>query len=318
MKTFARFTFASLLAAGVAVVVTRLNAGVQTGQEPPAKSQTEKPAKPKSEAEQAKERQARRRATEAAQRALQQSADELARYQSYEADLKERVEIGGRIFNAKGKYTKGRGFRMKLKLAIEFGRKSKPAKAELLQVCDGQILMSLQTVNGKSRLTRRNVQQIQQAVANSTRVSPRRFQAALGLGGLPELLASLHRTMVFDNSQERTIDSERVTVFEGTWNAEYRATFLRQGGGTLPAHVPDRVRVFIDSRFLVRRIEYLKRSSGGSLRPMLTLGFTIRLNPRLDDKFFLLPKRTEYPNDVTNQYLQLIQPPQQAGGAKRP
>lgn len=306
MKIFARLTFALLAAVACVALLSRLNAAAQTSQ--PAKTAPKSaPKKPNVKADEAAAQ--RQRVTAQAQGEIRRAVDQLRRYQAYEARLDETVNIGGRAFTARGRYVKGRELRMRLELKIGFGYPAKPTEAELLQVCDGQILISLQTVNGKSRLTRRNVRQIQQAAALSTHPGARGWKTAMGLGGLPELLASVAQTMVFDDYKEQTIGGERLNVYEGSWNPYYAQTFLRQGGNEMPAHVPDRVRIYFDNRYLLRRVEYLKRSKDDALEPMLTMGFKIRLNSKIDESVFELPKRTEYTTDVTNDYLRLFQPP---------
>ena len=309
MKTFTRFTLGLLLIVGIAALVTRLNAAAQPGKA----AQPDKKAPDKKSKEQlAAELDKQRRVTAITHTALTQTYRELLAAQSYEAEIEQSINVGGRIFNAKGKYVRASGLRMRLQLDINLGNPAKPSKAQLLQVSDGQILMSLQTVNGKSRLTRRNLRQIQQAVDSSKTVNRERFLTALGTGGIAELIRSLAQTMVFDNHEDRTIDSEPVAIYEGTWSPKYRTVFLRQGGKKYPDHVPDRVRIYIsraNNSHLLRRVEYFKRGDDGKSKPMLMMGFKIRLNRKLEDNVFVFPKRTEFPEDVTNRYLQMVQPP---------
>jgi hypothetical protein len=235
---------------------------------------------------------------------------------TYHADIDEEVHIGGRSFTAKGEYWKGSGRRFRLELNMVIGEGKDAVKARLLQVCDGEVLMTEQVMGKKKRYTRRNVKQILAAAATAAQVPSNKLVSEFGLGGIGGLIASLQQSMVFDTSRSIPTKDKPAIQIEGGWNNNYATHWVnwaRQTGlQRLPAHVPDRVRVLVDSDHNVRKIEYLRTAPDGkSFTPLLSLSLLhIELNPRLDDKKLFQHdfEPTAYPRDTTAQYIQLFQP----------
>jgi hypothetical protein len=235
---------------------------------------------------------------------------------TYRADIDEDVHIGGRSFTAKGKYWKGTGRRFRLELNMVVGEGKNAAKARMLQVCDGEVLMTEQVMGTRKRYTRRNVKQILAAAAAAQQAPANTLLSEFGLGGMSGLVASLEQTMVFDTRTSIPTRGKQAIQIEGTWNQQYATHWANWSQQTrqqqLPAHVPERVRVLVDSDYYVRKIDYLRRGADGkSFTPLLSLSFrNIELNPKLDEKklFQYVPEPGVYVEDTTAQYLQIFQP----------
>lgn len=250
------------------------------------------------------------------------------RVETYRAKILQEVDLQGQTFTARGQYVQGRGLLRRLELDLKFGRKGKPTTGKLLQVCDGDILTTQQIVNDRPRVTRRKVREILNVAKQMTPAEEPDRIAALGLGGIAGLIASLQSTMTFDRIETKEVQSTPVRMLEGAWNERYLQQFarMRTRDGRLPAHVPDRVRVIIDARSdarykdLIRRIEYLKKEGeGDGYRPLMTI--TLRdielnppdLTPKADDKtaqdkliekyFTITLAKNAFERDTTKEYI---------------
>jgi len=333
MKIFAILTASSLAAAAMLFAVAPQSpwrATLFAAQDGPAKTQpggkaAQQPMKKAGPEASKKSPGSKQKEDEAAARAatarfavgvLQNCRANLQQDKTYQADIEEQVHIGGRSFAAQGKYWKGTGLRSRLELNMVVGEGKDAVKARLLQVCDGEVLMTEQVMGKKKRFTRRNVKQILAAAANASPVPRNELVSELGLGGINGLIASLQRTMVFDTSTSIPTKGKLARQIEGTWNSDYLTHWVNWSRQTrlqgYPAHVPERVRVLVDSDFYVRKIEYLQRAADGkSFVPLVSLSFrNIQLNRKLDDQklFQYVPEPGVYVDDTTAQYIQMFQP----------
>lgn len=256
---------------------------------------------------------------------------------AYKAEIVQRTHFGGHFFSAHGLYAQqndhieerqkndssGRyrrfALKRRLELTIRHGLGKDQSTDYLLQVCDGEILKTLKIVNDVPFVTRRNVGDILRAARLATReeASGSRLQEeagrrkqlllSLGLGGISGLIAGLQTSMVFDTFR---VNDDRSYELGGTWNADFtnrwRSLTRKE---SFPPHVPDRVRVVIDSNFLVRKIEYLKQQADGEgFVPMVSIAFLkIEVDPQLPPQMFQFTAPENAPEqDRTNQYLRLF------------
>jgi hypothetical protein len=324
MKIFAILTAAALAAVGLLFAVPQVSplramllaaqdkAGGKTSKQP--KTET-RPAKSKT-SRSSDEEESRQQTAQYAASVLQNCRANLRDDKTYQADIDEQVHIGGRAFSAKGKYWKGTGLRSRLELNMVIGEGKDAMKAHLLQVCDGEVLMTEQVMGKKKLFTRRNVKQILAAAAGASPVPRNELVSEFGLGGMNGLIASLQRTMVFDSRTSIPTKGKLAVQIEGTWNNEYMTHWVNWSRQTglkgFPAHVPERVRVLVDSDFYVRKIEYLHRGADGkSFVPLVSLSFrNIQLNRKLDDQklFQYVSEPGVYVDDTTARYIQMFQP----------
>jgi hypothetical protein len=256
------------------------------------------------------------KSVEAAVALLKQSRDRLIDYQPIKATVVEKVAIGNRKFTVSGNYLRGKNLRLRMEFQLQVGG----ATGSLLEICDGQVLWTRQTIDDRTTLTRRDVGKILEAALDNPRISQNLLVADLGLGGLSGLLASLQRTIAFQSLKDEKIGEHTFQVIEGGWSEGFTAQLLPEGGDTqarLPEYIPDRVRVYFDENLFPRRFLYLKAvPDSGDFRPMVSLSFDdVVLRAPVDNTDFLFTPDddVEERRDVTNDYLEQLIPAKPSG-----
>lgn len=266
---------------------------------------------------------------------------------SVQADLREFVVLGDRRFEAIGRYVAG-PFNPLPQLRLEYQVRVGDTEGLLLEVCDGQILRSQRTIRRISKdegesttaprgkeasqssevvVTRRDVRKILEAVQKHGPTPETILQAELGIGGLPALLTSLERAMVFDSVREEPLAGRRCYVLHGRWRPEFLAELQRQFAlfrRDVDPHLPDSVRIHLDAEMLFPlRLTYwpAPASDVQELSPTLTLEFTnIRLNEPVPPELFEFVSNGADESDVTNDFIEAIRAaaPPAAPEADRP
>jgi hypothetical protein len=259
----------------------------------------------------------------AAETLLESARDKLYDYKSVRAKLTERASFGTRRFTMEGEYIAGVFPKMWLEYHVTVGG----SQGRLLEVCDGQILFSEKeirpavsdsgnTQDVQIQVTRKDVKQIFDATGTGADASPEAVvQAELSLGGLPTLLASLQRTMVFDAIKEGVYQDKPYTILHGRWKKEYLEQLGRQMGQAaqpLATFMPDRVRIYLDGATqFPTRILYLKQASAEPVKyqPIMVLEFTdVVLNEDIDQqRFRYVPPSGVNVVDETGVYLKMIE-----------
>ena len=247
--------------------------------------------------------------------ALEQVRQRLKAYRSIKARLQETVVLGSRRFTVKGAYLQGAD----LKLRLEFQVKLGDTEGSVLEVCDGQVLWTRHHIGAETRITRRDVSQIQQAAAGAG-LTDNRLIVELGFGGLPGLFASIEKSMQFDKYKEESADGRNVIVLEGGWRPVMLKTWKGDNPqAPLPDYVPARVRLYLDAETMFpRRILYLSRNAEQILRPMVSLDFTdVQTDvPVPAEVFKFVPPEGVFPQDLTQEFLDQIKQ-RQLGGLVR-
>ena len=236
---------------------------------------------------------------------IRQSRTALFNYESLQANLHQRVNLGNYKFTASGSYSAASGFRSRLQYNVELGE----MEGHFIEVSDGQILHTRREVGpreiaGKSagamqvELARRDIQKILQETQKQLELAePQASQAMqaaeIGIGGLPAILASLERMFFFESVKDDTIGGQQVRIVQGRQNSA-RVGELGEEYGAIAAQVaqlmPDLVRITLlaDSLFPMR-IQYLKQvdAEKNIYQPLLTLEFSeIRINQPLPAREF--------------------------------
>jgi len=255
-----------------------------------------------------------------AQVTLESARDRLISYRSVQAELVETVDLGLRRFRMKGSYLQGTDLKLRLEYDLLVGN----TEAHLIEVCDGQILWTHQTIGDEERVTRRNVRQILTAASSAGKSPQNLLTAELGLGGLPGLLAGIQKSLQLEKQWEQDVNEQTFVVIEGGWKKSFRSKFLGQDAEAdqlLPPFVPDQVRIYFEQESLFpRRILYLKRFEDGTRRPMVTLDFVdVRWDVELaEDAFNYTPPEKVARQDVTQAYINRFAPPKPAATSETP
>lgn len=262
-------------------------------------------------------------ASEEATALIQDARDRLYAHRSVKANLVEKVQFGDRRFTAEGRYVTGPFPTLRLEYRVTLGA----TEGTLLEVCDGQVLRTRKEIRNLSaaggsqatspqvQIARKDVRQILQAAGVQGTPPDAVLRAELGLGGVPTLLASLERTMLFDAQREEDYQGRPYVVIQGRWKDEALQKFRSQLQGrtqSLVAFIPDRIRVYFDRETLFpMRFLYLKQVSEQprSYRPMLTLEFSdVELNQDVNpDEFSYFPPKGVDEVDETSNYLKMIE-----------
>ena len=276
---------------------------------------------------------------------IHDATNRLFGYSSLQATVHELITIGPRTLEAKGSYVAGEFPRLRLEYQITVGN----TQGTLIEVCDSQVLRTLREIrrtapadapatpaSDKSttnpaptgttpstatstkptdlRATRRDVRKILEAVRKQGTTPEAVLQAQLGLGGIPALLASFERTMIFDTLKPETVDGRSRLIVEGYWMPEFKKGLSEQLAGTgrdPNIYLPERIRLEFDEKSLVpERILYLRRATGPapSMTTLLSLEFRdVRINETVDPATFEITLPPEVQEvDLTDSFIQEI------------
>ncbi|RMG35371.1 MAG: hypothetical protein D6725_12690 [Planctomycetota bacterium] len=253
-----------------------------------------------------------------AERTLDTARRRLVGYRSVRARLTEVVRIGKLPLRIEGTYVQG----PQLRLRLEYTLKTAGTTAELLEVCDGQLLLSRRRVGKQVHVTRRDIGQILEALRGSANVKKTVLAFQMGLGGLPALLASMQETMDWHRQEQTTWQGQAAVAIEGRWKPAIRD---RLGGERLPGYVPETARIVFDRRTLFpRRIEFFRADDndppGRETLLRLSIDDVVLDGPVRDADFTFVPPDDVPIEDVTQAYIQALKPraaksPAQSGAA---
>jgi hypothetical protein len=269
---------------------------------------------------------------------LKHAREQLQKCTTISAKVVEKIEVLEKSYKAEGRYLqtalKPNDWRMRLELVVKIGK----SEGALLEICDGEVLWTRLEIDQSGKqdkkapkdqmLTRRNVAEIMSAARKLGDVKVEKdLIVALGLGGLPALIAAIEQDMKFDATTEGTLRDRPVSVVHGTWSDAF-AQKLRgpqqqpQQQATpslLPVFVPDAVRIYIDRETgFPLRIMYLKNLVGRGTadnpiqKPMVTLDFLdVVLNQPINNQDFdYQPPEGVTPIEQTKAFVDRLTPPE--------
>lgn len=255
--------------------------------------------------------------SEAAQDYLGNALTAISTYKSIQSKLVEQIQITTPPIRMTGSFQEqGRKTRLELKVKLRGD-----SHGTLLEVSDGDLLWSEMALTETKQVSLRDLKQIAAALADAPTTAAADGSAGLGLGGLTGLLTSLHRTMTFDQMREESDNNGHRIVIQGQWNDEFAQKWKKNPEDSLPAYIPDRVRIYFDAATsFPTRLVYLKRNpEKGNFRPILRLEFEdVKFNDAIDDEAFqYTPPEGIVPEDITQQYIDQLKPrtPPAAGEA---
>lgn len=241
---------------------------------------------------------------------LAQARERLRAYTTIRTDIVETVLFGARRYRAEGKFLQGPDRQIRLEYQVSVpGADGKPIEGALLEVSDGNIMQTSYRIGTELRVTRRDLKQILEAIARNPSMNSEMQASRLGLGGLPSLLASLEKSMVFNSVGTEEIQGTSFLVLKGGWSQEYLDKLRPKESERLPGYIPDFVWIYFDEASLFpRRVFYLKED-GGKPTPMMTLDFlNIQTNvPVESEEFFFVPPKDVVVQDITTQMIEQIE-----------
>jgi hypothetical protein len=263
---------------------------------------------------------------------LHEARQRLFTHSSVRASIREYVQLGDHSFEAVGAYVAG-PFNPLPQLRLEYQVRVGNTVGTLLEVCDGQILRTQKSLKrldhpantGSPRnqeedptaplttITRRDVRKILDAVHRYGPNPETILQAELGIGGLPALLTSMERVMVFDSVREEPLQGRPCHVLQATWKPSYLKEIASQFqifGRNVQSYLPAFTRVHLDAQTLFPlRITYwpTPAESGPARPPLLTLEFTdVHLNEPVNPVLFEFPASEVDESDITEEFIEAI------------
>lgn len=257
---------------------------------------------------------------------LRRARTALFNYETLQAKLTQRANLGTYHFTADGSYSSASGFRSRLQYNVELGE----MEGHFTEVSDGQILHTRREVGPKKSagknagalqidLARRDIQKIlQETQKQLEQPEPRASQAMqaaeIGIGGLPAILASLERVFFFDSVKNDAVNGQPVKVIQGRSNPT-RVSELVGGLGAIGPQVsqflPEVVRITLQAETLFpQKIQYLKlvNPENNVYEALLSIEFTeVVINQPLPGREFTYSAQTGLEErDETAIYLQTI------------
>jgi len=255
-------------------------------------------------------------------RVVKESRTRLFEFKSVQADMQQHVALGDFHFLASGKYFASYPFKSRIEYSVTLGG----MEGDFLEVCDGQILHTRRQIRTKPtaskniappqvELARRDIQKIIEEANHYPNDSAAFRAAEIGIGGLPAVLASLERTMIFNAIREDIEDGEPVVIVQAVWNPDEQDRIMVGLGGLAPQiqrFLPDRVRItFNKATLFPQKFQYLKKLTAEetSYRPILTVAFTnVILNEPIPvQRFTYFPTPGMVERDETSDFINTIQ-----------
>jgi len=274
---------------------------------------------------------------------LKYAREQLQKCTTISAKVVEKIEVLEKSYRAEGRYLqtalKPNDWHMRLELQVKIGR----SEGTLMEICDGEVLWTRLEVDQSGKqdkkapkdqmLTRRNISEIMSAARKlGDEKTEKDLIVALGLGGIPALIAAIEQDMTFDTTTEGTLRDRPVSVVHGSWTTEFEQKLRggqqqQQAQGApppslLPAFVPDAVRIYVDRETgFPHRIMYLKKLAGRGevdrpiLKPMVTLDFIdVVLNqPINQQEFDYQAPEGVTPIEQTRAFVDRLPPPDTKG-----
>jgi hypothetical protein len=270
------------------------------------------------------------RATNEAEALFVRAVEALEAHETVAARLRYRVDLFGHRLTGSGSYVQGpwRHRLLRLELRTQVGQ----SLTSVQHVADGEYLWIYRELVDNPSVSRVNLERVHRALGGEAGVfAPDRPPPvdALGLGGLPRLMRSMHRWLEFTGSRDADLTGVPVTVFEGHWRPEFLRLFLldqeqqiMSGGSVdltkLAEHVPDRVLVHLGRDDLFPyRIEYQRTRAAvpeekrtpemPEARSLLTVEFfEVQLDAPVDSLEFVFNPGSLPAAYVTDEYLERL------------
>jgi len=260
----------------------------------------------KEKSEQVEEKQVTKNDPEAVE-LIQQARNRLFERQFIQADMSEMVSLGNYSFRSSGTYAAASGFRYRLEYQVELG----DLVGKFLEVCDGQVLHTRREIGEahpaltstavpEVELSRRDIQKIRREAmgiketTQGAELADALRAAEVGIGGLPAVLASLERSMIFSGVRTEEIEGRHYLVVQGHWRTDRREKLfagLGSAGNQVAGFMPDLVRVYLEKTTLFpEKFVYLKQAGKEhkTYRPLVAIEFrNVTLDQPVPERLFV-------------------------------
>jgi hypothetical protein len=231
------------------------------------------------------------------QQMIAHAAAQMGTYEALQCRIRQRVRLFGQELNGHGTYQQARidgQLRLRLELKLPIGDQA----THLQQINDGEYLWIRRAVLDDGRLSVIDVGRVREA----STADPRRFQSALAIGGISQLLFGLHASFEFEKPRAGRLGKEPVWIVEGIWKDEAKA-----GEGGDP-QIPSSVLVVLSRDELLPlfpfRIEYYREQESADREAVMTLEFfEVGMLRNVDARNFTYSAGEQEIVDETDTYL---------------
>ena len=253
-----------------------------------------------------------------AERLVASMLSRLGRVESISARIRQRTRAEGMVLVGTGRYLQ-QGSGVDQQFRFEVVNKADTETFELLEVSDGISFWKFQKGSSTPvRLARVDISQIRAklkdfGIEEDQAVAPH-------LGGLQRSLALIRRFFQFESAERESLDGLPVWRVVGRWNSSrlieifpYLKALPDSAEGVteeVPAGTPQSVELIIGSEQLFPfRITWNAESDDGKVEPISILElYEVRLGEPIDSAAFVYKPSAEGLLDVTEQFVQGIQP----------
>lgn len=173
----------------------------------------------------------------------------IAALKTVSADVTQKVDMLDQRFEITGRYRKGKGHRVYLRLKVTGLPDS---GGETLQVCDGKVLWDYRQVLDSKTYSRIEIDQVFEKLKapELDEVIRQQVITNLGFSGPDELLKGLRRSVRFTQPKApEKLDGKDVWVLTGDWISREGLTGPNQAPlpptAPLPAYVPSLVKIYL-------------------------------------------------------------------------
>ncbi len=248
-----------------------------------------------------------------------QAAAQMTLHPSLEAKMRQRVGIREQYMVGSGAYLQlrdGEDVRFRLELRLQVGQRL----TSLQHITDNRYLYIRRDIGDTKSISRIDLKRVQAARANHAAGNSPQNYAAMGVGGLSQLLHGLADNFMFGDPEPETISGVNVWRISGRWKPEVLARLLPDqreailagqapAMESLPSQLPDRVTLVVGRdeplALFPYRVEFARQDAESNQpRSMLIMElFEVRLRPDLDPRLFEVPGSEQDLVDETDAYL---------------
>lgn len=248
-----------------------------------------------------------------------QAATQMTLHPSLEAKMRQRVGIREQYMVGSGAYLQlrhGEDVRFRWELRLQVGERL----TSLQHITDNRYLYIRRDIGDTKSISRIDLKRVQAAREKLAAGNVPQNFAALGVGGLSQLLHGLADNFKFGDPQPETISGVNVWRMSGAWKSKALAKLLPDQSEailagklpateTLPVQLPDRVSLVVGRdaplALFPYRIEFARLDpESNQPRSMLIMElFEVRLRPDLDPRLFEVPGSEQDLVDETDAYL---------------
>ncbi|MDP6442306.1 MAG: hypothetical protein QGG36_31510 [Pirellulaceae bacterium] len=254
------------------------------------------------------------------QELVQQAVAKLRSERSFEAKVRQRVQLFDRQIIGAGRYlqqSNGRRWNTRMELKLQIGDEA----ASVLQVSDGRSLWIRRDYPGQRNLARVNLEAVRRAVGQAGLEPAVGGVGVVPMGGVPDLLAGLEQRFDFGAPRPLAIRDTPVWHIEGRWRPTALARLLpaheraiRAGRfdlAELPPQIPSGVQVVLSRSDLWPLFPYriqFDRATDEGVSPLVTMEFfEVRRDVQIEPGSFQYPADEGELIDITDKVIRRIQ-----------